>query len=100
MAGNSSQSHKVHWEKDAEQRNKGQPEMDVAQSRIHHTAKHLWEPLVHPSKESKGGGTSHYQVEVSCNKVGIMKWDIQGSVSEVDTGDSSNDKEGNQSNRK
>ena len=62
----------VHWEEDHVNSHKGEPEVDVSQLGIHHSSKHFREPMVHPCHQTEERGGTHYQVEVSNHKIGVV----------------------------
>src|SRR5690606_3497166 len=71
----------VHWEKHQIHTCEGQPEVDISQLRIHHSAKQFWEPVIDTGDHSEERGRTHYQVEVSYYEISVVQLDIDRRVS-------------------
>src|SRR5699024_11298513 len=56
---------------------KGQPEVDLAQTLVQHTTGHLWEPEVHASESGEYNGTEDGVVEVSDKEVRLSQVEVQ-----------------------
>src|SRR5690606_5090939 len=74
----------MHGEEHQVNTHKRQPEVNVAQSIVHHSTEHLREPVIDSGNHTEEGRRSHYQVEVCHNKVGIVDLDIDGGVTHKD----------------
>src|SRR5690606_9468629 len=72
----------------------GDPEMDVAQFRVHHAAVHAREPVVDAGHHGEDGAYAHHHVEVCHHEVGIVYLDVQCAVGHDDAGEAASDEGG------
>src|ERR1700724_3827556 len=54
---------------------KCQPEMDLADSLVHHASEHLREPEIGPGKDPEHRGHPHHHVEVPDHEISSMQQD-------------------------
>ncbi len=78
-------SHKVHREEYSVGTNNCNPEVNITQVLVHHSSKHLREPVIDPCKHSVKGRNTHYKVEVSNNEVCIVNVNIKCTVPKNNT---------------
>src|SRR5579875_1071208 len=62
--------------------------MDIGQCIVHIPSEHFREPMINTRKHSEEGRHTHYQVEVSNDKVSIMHVHIYGRVTNPNTSQS------------
>ncbi len=63
------------------------PEVKLAEAFVHHSTEHFREPVIDTGKHSEERCATHYKVEVSYYEVCVVKLNIDGRVTQEDTGD-------------
>ena len=81
----------VEGHEDAVSADEGQPEVDLAQSLVHHAAGHLGEPEEGSAEDAEDGGNRHHQVEVAHHEVGRVQHDVDGGLSQEEAADAAAD---------
>src|SRR3989442_15030279 len=76
-AGHAGNTHRVHRNEDAINADEGNPEMELAETLVHETAKHLGEPEVDGRKHPKDRSYSHHQMKMSGHEVSIVHREIE-----------------------
>src|SRR5713226_7264658 len=75
---------------------KGEPEMKLAQSFVHHAAGHFAEPEVRASKDAENGRHAHHHVEMADDEIGGVQHDVDGRLRQEKATDSSAHEHGNE----
>src|SRR5687767_5535618 len=88
-AWNTCQAFVMHWPENEVSAYHYNPEMNIAQCMIQVPAEHFREPMINAGKHSEHGSYSHYNMEVSNNKLGIVQMNINGRVAHKQTSQTS-----------
>src|SRR5208282_3695669 len=91
---------KVHWHEDAISTHESEPEVDLAQRRVHHPAKHFREPEISSREHSENGGHSHHQMKVSNYVVRRMQQVIHRRLRQKESGKPPGNEKGDKAQRK
>src|SRR5579872_6329891 len=87
----SCQTKVMEWHEDAVGADEGEPEMNLAQSFVHHAPVHLGEPEVSAGKDAKHRGHAHHHVEVSNHEIGGVQHDVERGLSQEESTDAAGD---------
>src|SRR5579863_9919369 len=82
----------VEGHEDAVCADKGKPEVNLAQSLVHHAAEHFREPEVRSAENAENGRNRHHQMEVSHHEVGGVKHDVNRGLCQEEAADPAADK--------
>ena len=85
-SGNTSHPNVVHWPEDGVSPDHRKPEMNFTHGLIHESTKHLREPVINTGKHPEECSDPHYNMEVSYDKIGIMHLNINGGITQKDSG--------------
>src|SRR6185503_21387367 len=80
-------AHDVHRYEDRVDAHKRDPEVNLADRFVHEATKHLREPEVERREHTEDRCHAHHEVEVSGNDVSVVHRQIEGTLSEDQTGD-------------
>src|SRR5258708_22676304 len=67
----------VHRHEDGIGADQRKEEMDSRQLLVHHSAEHLWEPVVGCGKDTENGGYTHYQMKMAPHQGRVVEPDNQ-----------------------
>src|ERR1044071_5512527 len=88
--GHSAQAKKMHAEKSEIETDEKEPEVNLAQSFIHHAAGHFGNPVVQASKHRKYRATNQDIVKMRNDEVGVMNLYIHGNAGQHNSGKTPN----------
>lgn len=91
------QSDEVHREENPVRTDRCDPEVNITHILVKHAPEHSRIPVVNPGEHSVKGRDTHYKVEVGNYEIRIVNVDIECTVPEDDSGKTSGDEGGNES---
>ena len=99
-SGLAGQAQVVHRHEDGIRADQRKEEMDSPHLLVHHSAKHLGEPIVGCGKDTENGGYTHDQMKMARHEGGVVQWDIQRRLSQKRTAQSAGNKQRHKADRK
>src|SRR5206468_1400433 len=97
--GLSSHPHDVHWDENRVYSNEGEEEVNLAQTFVHHLAKHLGEPEISPGEHPEDCRHTHDQVEVANYEGGVVQRNVYRGLAQEQAGDAARDEQRNEPDR-
>src|SRR5690606_32097750 len=92
-SGESGDTDVVHREEDQVDTGERNPEVDVAEPSVNHTAEHFGEPVINTGEHPEEGSAYDNQVEVRHYEVGVVQLNIDRRVTEEYPGNTSRKEE-------
>ena len=85
----------MHGEKGSVEKEKGEKEMQLAPTFVHHPSEHLWKPKIDGAKDTHRRSREQHIVKVSDDEIGVVDKNINRCCGHENPGKTANDKHRN-----